>query len=594
MFTTRRANRSFLAATMAAAAFGTVAGPAAAQTAGGPKPSTEEIVVQGIFGAAHADPTDERSEGYLATFVSNERAPSQSTAISFPPALVQRLGGLDVLAGKRVAVRATSPTRGRDRGTLTAAAVDVQGDASKGLPLSVPPGTTGTPKPVLTVLCRFKDKAAQPQMQPYFEGLAGSNSIMDTYFRQTSYDQINLGGSKIAPAAGNWYELPNNQADYINDEDGKMLLGKLYEECSAKAAADFNLDDFAILNLAFNNNLVTYSFGGFLDGRKVTWLPPKGWMAGGTVAHELGHAMYMDHTGLAGSYDNQWDVLSSSGSACTPIATYACMQKHQSAYNKNEAGWLNGRIVNVPEQATTTVDLQPLDSPGTGPVLARIAPTDPVAKHAYLVEFRRPVGLDAKLPFAGAPGAVIIYETWEEPAPTDDNPDKIAKRIRLMGSDGGAGARWLAGMVFDREKMFTGNFCDNNDNCTKSPVPEAFDYEIDGIRIRVDSISATKAMVTFTQLPRIGTLQAGPSTPSSYEVHWVDSASTETFFKISYSNNKTSGEVIVPANATSYTFHNAPAGVDFVHQIQACNGLACGPGGNSLSAGADPLPLKNK
>lgn len=447
--------------------------------------------MQGVFSVVHADPTDDRSQPYLETTIANERDPSQSTAIAFPKAVIDRYGGIDALESKRVAVRAVAPTRGRDRGALTATAIDVQGDASRGVPLAIPAGSTGTPKPVLTVLCRFKDQPAQPQMQPYFDGLAGPNSLMDTYFRQTSYQQINLDGSAVAPAGGNWYQLPNNQADYI-DDNGKMRLGKLYNECTALATQQENLDDFAIIQLAFNTNLVSYSFGGFYDGRKVTWLPPKGWQKGGTVAHELGHAVHMDHTGLAGRYDNQWDVLSSSGSACTPHPVYTCLPKHQSAYNKNE------------------------------------------------------------------------------------------------------GARWLPGMVFDREKMFTGNWCDNNDNCTQSKVPEAFDFEIDGIRIRVDSISATKATVTFTQLPRIATLQAGETTTSSYQLKWADTANTETFFKILFSNQQTSGEVIVPANTTSYTFHNAPAGKDFTHMVQACNSLGCGPGGNQVSTGADPLPLKQK
>jgi hypothetical protein len=100
--------------------------------------------------------------------------------------------------------------------------------------------------------------------------------------------------------------------------------------------------------------------------------------------------------------------------------------------------------------------------------------------------------------------------------------------------------------------------------------------------------------VTFTQLPRINTLEAGPSTTSSYQLHWVDNATTESSFKITHSNNKTSGEVIVPANTTSYTFQNAPAGVDFSNQVYACNSLGCGPAGNAVQAGADPLPLKNK
>jgi hypothetical protein len=279
-----------------------------------------------------------------------------------------------------------------------------------------------------------------------------------------------------------------------------MDLGKLYSHCSALAAADFNLDDFAVINLAFNSDLVNYSFGGGLSGRRVTWLTPKGWKTGGTTAHEMGHAFRMVHTGLASEYDNAWDVMSGSGKACTPNATYQCLPQHQSAYNKLSAGWLANRVIEIPEQPKTTVELAPMDNPGSGKVLARIAPADPDAHHAYLVEFRRPVGLDKNLPLAGSTGAVIIYEYWETPKWTTEDPDDVVKHIQLMGKDGLAGARWLPGMVFDRSQMFTGNICDMDDNCQLSPIEEAWDYELDGIRIKVDAITSAKATVTFTQL----------------------------------------------------------------------------------------------
>lgn len=568
-------------------------GSASAQVGGrgsGPV-SSQPVQVEGILGAVYADPTDGRSPAYMETLVTSERDRSQSTEITFPAALIDRYGGIDELTSKRVSVTAVAETRGRSRGTLTATAVQVLGDGSKGLPLATPAGSTGSPKPALTALCRFADKPVQPQMQSYFEGLAGASSLMSNYFSNTSYGRINLDGSKVAPARGNWYVLPGNQADYI-DEDNKMELRKLYDDCTGLAAQHFNLDDFAVINMAFNTSLVNYAFGGGLDGRRLTWLPPVGWLSGGVTGHEMGHAFKMSHTGLAGEYDNAWDVMSGSGLACTPHPVYKCMPQHQSAYNKNRAGWLEGRIVDVPELTTTTVELQPLDAAGTGPVLARITPTDPVARHAYYVEFRRPVGLDANLPLAGAVGAVNIYEYWETPAPTEEDPDKIAKHIQLMGTDGKAGARWLPGMVFDREKMFTGNNCDQN-SCQKSPIEEALDYELDGIRIRVNSITATKASVTFTQLPALQ-LAAGDTTPSSYTLHWTEPASTASFVKIHYTDNKNdSGDIFVPANSTSFTFNNAPSGVTYTHTIQACNVVACGTGSNVITTGADPKPIKN-
>lgn len=593
--TSRRARiiQGMLGTALAAGSLALAVGPAgaagsAARPGNGRPPET--VRVEGIVGAVHADPTDDRGQEYYDTMVTDERDPSRSTAVTFPPALAERYGGIDGLTSKRVAVTAVSGRTGRTK-SLTAIAVDVQGDATKGLGLGLPATAAATSKPQLTVLCKFADKPVEPQTQSYFQGLTGDNGLMDDYFRTTSYQQINLLGSKVAPATGSWFTLPNAQAEYV-DADNKMKYGTLYSHCATQAATQVNLDDFSVINMAFNTNLVGYAFGGQWDGRRVTWLPPMGWH-GGVTAHEIGHAFRMSHDGLASAYDNAWDVMSGSSKACTPHATYICLPQHQSGFNKMKAGWLDGRIVDVPLQATTTLDLKPMDNPGTGPVVARISPVDPENKHAYYVEYRRPAGLDANLPFNGAPGAVLIYEYWETPKFETPEPGDVRGHIQLMGTDGKAGARWLPGSVFNREEMFTGNFCDNNNNCVKSPVEQATASEIDGIRIRVNSTSDAKASITVTQLPAVN-LKAGPVTPSSFEVHWADpGTSTESYLKLSYTDlKKNSGTVILPANATSYTFQNAPSGVKFQTSIRACNDLGCGPGGTTAYTGASKKPLK--
>lgn len=500
--TSRRARiiQGVLGTALAAGSLALAVGPAGAAGSGarpGRGRPPETVRVEGIVGAVHADPTDDRGQEYYETMVTDERDPSRGTAVTFPPELAERYGGIDGLTSKRVAVTAVSGRTGRTK-SLTAVAVDVQGDATKGLPLAPRPGAAATSKPQLTVLCKFADKPAEPQTQSFFQGLTGDNGLMDDYFRTTSYQQINLLGSKVAPATGSWFSLPSAQAKYLTPEN-EMDLKLLYKDCTALAATQVDLNDFSVINLAFNTDLVTYAFGGSMGGRRVTWLPPLGWH-GGVTAHEIGHAFSMSHDDLASAYDNAWDVMSGHDQACTPHASYVCLPQHQSGFNKMRAGWLTDRITEVPLAATTTLDLKPMDNPGTGPAVARISPVDPVNKHAYYVEYRRPAGLDANLPFDGAPGAVLIYEYWETPNTETPEPGDVRGHIQLMGTNGKAGARWLPGSVFNREEMFTGNFCDNNDNCVKSPIEQAMASEIDGIRIRVNSTSDAKASITVTQL----------------------------------------------------------------------------------------------
>lgn len=121
--------------------------------------SSGSVHVEGIVGVVHADPVDGRSRPYLETFLTSERDPSQVMSVTFAPVVAARHGGVEALVDKRVAVTAVPETRRRERGTLTAVAVDVRGDASKGVTLGLPPGTTAVPKPTLTVLCKFENNS---------------------------------------------------------------------------------------------------------------------------------------------------------------------------------------------------------------------------------------------------------------------------------------------------------------------------------------------------------------------------------------------------------------------------------------------------
>jgi hypothetical protein len=541
--------------------------------------------VEGVFGLVHADPIDLRGEGILHGFVTDARYPSRGVRIAVPSRVAARYGGVEALMGKRVAITA-SRTAGAAAGTrneLTALAIDVQGDASKGVSLDLSAFPQGKATPTLTIMCRFADKPVEPADQSYLNGLAGQGSLLDSYWQNVSYQQIHLGGSKVVPAAGPWLVLPGKEADYLTNtgngtdfalQVGKkeMKLGKLFEDCTGLAAGLVNLDDFAVINMAFNTSFIGYAFGGGMGGRRLTWLPEWSWRNAGVTGHEMGHAYGMTHVGWKGEYDSAWDVMSGATMACATHDTYTCVPQHPSAYNKDRAGWLTNRRVDVPLNTTTTVNLRSLSNPGPGTVAAKISPDE---FHSYYVEFRTAAGLDAHLPL-GEVGAVIIHEAWKF---NDD-----FKGDMVTGTNGKTGAHRLTGSVFARWQEETPR--------------EPFFWEFDGVLVRVDSIGATSATVTITHLPRPGLFpKKGTQTANSYTISWEDGAAAATRYEILVSdqpNNPNSWKtVIVPANKTSHTFTNVPSDKQFAHAVRACNNVGCGPQTFTLTYGTTEKPLNN-
>jgi hypothetical protein len=123
-------------------------------------------------------------------------------------------------------------------------------------------------------------------------------------------------------------------------------------------------------------------------------------------------------------------------------------------------------------------------NPGAGPVMAKITPDD---KHFYTVEFRNHNGRDAALPFDGEDGAVIIHEQWVS---GQNDEGKDINTIKLMGTNGTKGARWLEGSEFERSDM-------------GPPLPAPMSFDFDGVTIEVDEITPTSATVTIRHFPAI-------------------------------------------------------------------------------------------
>jgi M6 family metalloprotease-like protein len=298
-------------------------------------------------------------------------------------------------------------------------------------------------RPFVSIMCKFSDVSSEPKDHNYFlEMYSGAYPGLDHYWRELSYNTVNLVGSN----AFGWYQLPHPKSYYVS---GELNHDRAAEDCTAVADNDVNFKNYYGINLMFNSELDGYAWGGGrymkLDGvTKVwpmTWEPPWGYENITVMSHEMGHAFGLPHSsGNYGKvYDNVWDVMSSSWSFCylTEDPNYGCLGQHTITFHKDYLGWIpaSQKIVVDALNSSSLLALS-----GSEKYLMAQIPIDGSYSHFYTVEVRQLNGYDVKLPGS----AVVIHEvdtTRECPAHVID--------MDINGDTSDDGAMWSVGETFD-------------------------------------------------------------------------------------------------------------------------------------------------
>ena len=418
------------------------AGPAPVLATGQAPPAANAgitMTVSGMVTLVWGDGSRDRPESIGPIAILTDGA-SHRVELKLDDATLTRVGGLLSLNRRRVTVTGswTMTTSSHPAAVLMVTDLHFQ----DGLGPAAPEAVTGA-QPWVSIMCKFSDVSTEPKTLAFFQGMyASTYPGLDHFWRQISYDNVNVAGSN----ASGWYTLPHSLAYYQALAYPSPGLDQLFTDCTAAAAPYVNFAPFVGINMMFNAEYdpgyawggnYWATLGGVTKTWRVTWEPPWGYANLSVIAHEMGHGFGLPHSSFDRSivYDNCWDVMSDTWDCATTDPTYGDLGQHTISFHKDLLGWFR-----APEKLTlnvgqsTSVRLERLGTPGWPiPKMVQV----PIAGSStlfYTIEARQTVGYDGALPG----NAVIVHEV--------DTTQTIPAVVQ--GTNGSAGAAWGVGSLF--------------------------------------------------------------------------------------------------------------------------------------------------
>ena len=398
----------------------------------------QQVSVEGRLHAVWEDPIPGEGQPRLRFFVSE----SQGGWTELRGADRDARSRAELLSYDRGLVRVTGRRRAGGFADVSAtvlddASVTFQSDASAFDIVSAEPVVSGS-QPWVTVMCRFSSSTSTPHAASWYENMLGNgNPGLDSYWRESSFENVNVSGSQ---AAG-WYDLPEAKSAYMNGD--LPNLDKLKTDCAAAADADVHFPDFAGINFQFNENIGCCSWGGStqltIDGvtrvYRGTWMAP--WADFNVYAHEMGHGFGLPHSsGPYGNvYDSDWDVMSRGKGAYG--GTYGWIPPHTIAYHKDRLGWLEPAAIAVANAGTSgTFELAALSEPAPAGTYHLVE--IPVSADVFYTLEARVVG-----GYDDPPGSAVLINLVGGHSP----PAQVVDADN-DGNPNDDGAMWLPGETF--------------------------------------------------------------------------------------------------------------------------------------------------